>query len=81
MQLFVCIAGIGILTMPAQMGLQMLGLGAIASILSFIISGASVFAALTPSFLALFAICAVTIIWTLICTVAADCIMNKRDVL
>lgn len=78
---FVCVAGTGVLVTSAQMGLQMLGLPQIASLLNYTITGASAFAKLTPSVSAFFVIIAVSAIWGLICTMIADCLMNKRDVL
>lgn len=78
---FVCIAGTGIIVTSLTMGLQMLGLGALANILNFTISGASNFASLTPNLLSLLAIIAVTVVWTLICTFIGNQLMNKRDVI
>lgn len=44
---FICIAATGIVVMSIQMGLQMLGLGALASVFNFTITGASAFATTT----------------------------------
>lgn len=79
--LFVCIAGTGFIVMTLQMGLQMLGLGGVAFIFNFTISGAAMFATLTPNLLYLFFILGVSALWTFLCTVAADILMNTRDVL
>lgn len=78
---FVCIAGTGFIVMTLRMGLQMLGLEALGGILNFTISGASSFASLTPAAGPILAILAVTAVWTLLCTLLSDGLMNKRDVL
>lgn len=77
----ICIAATGIVTMSIQTGLQMLGLGMIAKVFNFTITGASAFATMTPSLMGLIMILIVTIIWTLLCSLAGDWLMNKRDVL
>ena len=79
--IFVCIAGTGFIVMTLRMGLQMLGLEALGGILNFTISGAAAFASLTPAILPILAILAVTVVWTLLCTLLSDGLMNKRDVL
>ena len=78
---FICIAATGIITMSLQMGLQMLGLGTLSYLLNFTISGASNFAATTPDLMAFLIIIAVSVIWTLLCSLIGDLLMNKRDVL
>lgn len=78
---FVCIAGTGFIVMTLKMAMQMLGLEALGSIFNFTISGASVFTTLTPEILPLLAILAVTLVWTFLCTILSDSLMNKRDVL
>lgn len=79
--LFVCMAGTGFIVMTLQMGLQMLGLGSMASILNFTISGASAFTTLTPNIFNLLIVLVISAVWTFICTVIADNLMNKRDVI
>ena len=79
--MFVCIAGTGFIVMTLQMGLQMLGLGSISSILNFTISGAATFATLNPNLLYMLLIAGVSVLWTFLCTLAADALMNSRDVL
>lgn len=79
--IFVCIAGTGFITMTLRMGLQMLGLETLGGILNFTISGASAFASMTPAAGPILAILAVTVVWTLVCTLVSDALMNKRDVL
>lgn len=78
---FICIAATGVITMSLQMGLQMLGLGVLANVLNFTISGASNFATTVPNLTALLAIVAVSAVWTLICSLAGNFLMNKRDLL
>lgn len=78
---FICIAATGIITMSLQMGMQMLGLGALSYLLNFTISGASNFAATTPDLMAFLIIIAVSVVWTLLCSLIGDLLMNKRDVL
>ena len=78
---FVCIAGTGFIVMTLKMGLQMLGLEAIGGILNFTITGAAAFASLTPAVFPVLAILAVTVVWTLLCTLLSDYLMNRRDVI
>lgn len=75
------IVGTGMIVMTLKMGLQMLGLGGIAQIFNFTVSEAYSFASLVPNALSFIAILAVTVIWTPLCAIIADCLMNKRDVL
>lgn len=79
--LFTCIAGTGVIVMSLKMGLQMLGLEALSGILNFTITGAAAFASLTPAVSSILVILAVTVVWTLLCTLLSDGLMNKRDVL
>lgn len=79
--MFVCMVGTGFVVMVLQMGLQMLGLSSIAGILNFTITGASAFATLTPDVVSLAIIVVVSIVWTFLCTLIADVLMNKRDVI
>ncbi len=78
---FICIAATGIIPISLQMGLSMLGFGSLAGVLNFTISGASSFATLTPNILSLFVIIGITVVWSLLCSLAGDCLMNQRDVL
>lgn len=78
---FICIAATGIITMSLQMGLQMLGFGTLSYLLNFTISGASNFAATSPDLVPFLIIVAVSVIWTLLCSLVGDLLMNKRDVL
>ena len=68
---FICIAATGIVVMSIQMGLQMLGFGALANI----------FTTTTPNVFSLLLVIFVSIVWTLICSLIANILMNKRDVL
>ncbi len=79
--MFICIAATGIVTLSAQAGLRMLGLGPIADILSFTVTGASSFATLAPSATSLVVIMLVSAAWTLVWLLVADRLMSKRDVL
>ena len=79
--LFTCIVGTGVIVMFLKMGLQMLGLEALSGILNFTITGAAAFASLTPAVSSILVILAVTVVWTLLCTLLSDGLMNKRDVL
>lgn len=79
--LFTCIVGTGVIAMSLKMGLQMLGLEALSGILNFTITGAAAFASLTPAVSSILVILAVTVVWTLLCTLLSDGLMNKRDVL
>lgn len=78
---FICIAATGIIVMSIQMGLRMLGLGALANGFNFTITGASAFTTTTPNAVSLLIVILVSIAWTLICSLIADYLMNKRDVL
>ncbi len=78
---FICIAATGIIVMSIQMGLRMLGLGALANVFNFTITGASAFTTTTPNVVSLLIVILVSIAWTLICSSIADYLMNKRDVL
>lgn len=78
---FICIAATGIIVMSIQMGLRMLGLGALANVFNFTITGASAFTTTTPNVVSLLIVIFVSIAWTLICSLIADYLMNKRDVL
>ncbi len=78
---FICIAATGIVVMSIQMGLQMLGFGALANIFNFTITGASAFTTTTPNVFSLLLVIFVSIVWTLICSLIANILMNKRDVL
>lgn len=78
---FICIAATGIVVMSIQMGLQMLGLGALASVFNFTITGASAFATTTLDVVSLLIVIFVSVAWTLVCSLIADLLMNKRDVL
>lgn len=77
----ICIAATGIVVMSIQMGLKMLGFGALANIFNFTITGASAFTTITPDVISLLIVIFVSIVWTLICSLFADYLMNKRDVL
>lgn len=79
--MFVCIAGTGMFTMSLQMILQMIGLGAVSNIFNFTITGAAAYATTTPSLISFIIIILVSVIWTLICTLLGNLLMNKRDVL
>ena len=68
---FICIAGTGIVVMSIQMGLQMLGFGALANIFNFTITGASVFTTTTPNVVSLLIVIFISIIWTLLCSLIA----------
>ena len=59
----------------------MLGREALSGILNFTITGAAAFASLTPAVSSILVILAVTVVWTLLCTLLSDGLMNKRDVL
>lgn len=78
---FICIAATGIVVMSIQMGLQMLGLGALASVFNFTITGASAFTTTTLDVVSLLIVIFVSVAWTLVCSLIADLLMNKRDVL
>lgn len=78
---FICIAATGIVVMSIQMGLQMLGLGALASVFNFTITGASAFTTTTPDVVSLLIVIFVSVAWTLVCSLIADLLMNKRDIL
>lgn len=78
---FICIAATGIVTMSLQIGLQMLGVGTLSSLLNFTITGASYFSTMTPDLIAFLIIIAVSVVWTILCSLAGDLLMNKRDVL
>lgn len=78
---FICIAATGIVVMSIQMGLQMLGLGALASVFNFTITGASAFTITTLDVVSLLIVIFVSVAWTLVCSLIADLLMNKRDVL
>lgn len=79
--MFICIAATGIVTMSIQTGLQMLGFQIIARLFNFTITGASAFTTTIPSLSALIIVILVTIIWTFICSLIGDYLMNKRDVI
>lgn len=79
--MFICIAAAGIVTLSAQAGLRMLGLGPIADILSFTVTGASSFATLAPSATSLVVIMLVSAAWALVWLLVADRLLSKRDVL
>ena len=78
---FICIAATGVITMSLQMGLQMLGLGSLAHLLNFTITGASNFATTIPNLVSLFIIVIVSVVWTLLCSAAGNALMNQRDIL
>lgn len=78
---FICIAATGIIVMSIQMGLRILGLGVLANVFNFTITGASAFTTTTPNVVSLLIVILVSIAWTLICSLIADYLMNKRDVL
>lgn len=78
---FICIAATGIVVMSIQMGLRMLGFEALANVFNFTITGASAFTTTTPDVVSLLVVILVSIAWTLICSLIADFLMNKRDVL
>lgn len=77
----ICIAATGIITMFLQNALQMLGLAPVAGLLNYTTTGASVFASITPSPVSFLMIAMVTVIWTILWSLACDTLMNKRDVL
>ena len=78
---FICIAATGIVVMSIQMGLQMLGFGVLASVFNFTITGASAFTTTTLDVVSLLIVIFVSVVWTLACSLIADFLMNKRDVL
>ncbi len=78
---FICIAATGIVVMSIQMGLQMLGFGVLASVFNFTITGASAFTTTTLDVVSLLIVIFVSVVWTLVCSLIADFLMNKRDVL
>ena len=78
---FICIAATGIVVMSIQMGLQMLGFGVLASVFNFTITGASAFTTTTLDVVSLLIVIFVSVVWTLACSLIADFLMNKRDIL
>ena len=78
---FTCIASTGIVVISIQTGMQLLGFGTLANIFNFTITGASVFTTTTPNLISLITVILISITWTLICSLIADFLMNKRDVL
>ena len=78
---FICIAATGIVVMSIQMGLQMLGFGVLASVFNFTITGASAFTTTTLDVVSLLIVIFVSVVWTLACSLIADFLMNKKDVL
>ena len=77
-----CLLASGMLTMSVQMGLQMLGLDAVAFLLNFTISGASsFFSSATPDPFGLLAIVLISGAWTIVLSAVSDWLMNRLDLL